>query len=346
MLSAWILPWKQYKRKYSENSVRLLKRRTRALSRDAANWLGAISGVRLPGAGSVILPGMAGHPSAKPRIAIIGAGNLAGALAASLHGAGYAIDQIIARERPTSLRRAQRLAREVMSSAVVFSRAHIQAEMVWFCIPDSAIADAAESFAEAADWKGKVALHSSGALTSDGLAALRRRGAAAASVHPLMTFVRGSRPSLVAVPFAIEGDARAVRAARAIVLALRGEPFYLRKEEKEAYHTWGMFLSPLLTALLAASECVAAAAGITAKAARKKMLPILHQTLANYARLGAAEGFSGPIARGDVATVQKHLNALRGIPAAREVYVALARSALRDLPAKNRAALEKLLRKG
>jgi predicted short-subunit dehydrogenase-like oxidoreductase (DUF2520 family) len=300
----------------------------------------------IPGASSVILPGMAERPAAKPRIAIVGAGNLAGALAASLHGAGYAIDQLITRDQPTSLRRAQRLAREVGSSAVVFSRAQIQAEMVWFCIPDSAIAEAAETLAEAADWKGKVALHSSGVLTSDALAALRRRGAVAASVHPLMTFVRGSRPSLAGVPFAIEGDARAVRAARAILLALRGEPFSIRKEKKEAYHAWGMFLSPLLTALLAATEHVAGAAGITPKAARKKMLPILHQTLANYARLGAAEGFSGPLARGDVATVQKHLNALRSIPAAREVYVALARSALRDLPAKNRAGLEKLFRKG
>src|ERR1700730_3228942 len=107
---------------------------------------------------------MARRPSGKPRIAIVGAGNLAGALAASLHGAGYAIDQLITRDQPTSLRRAQRLAREVASSAVVFSRAQVRAEIVWFCIPDSAIADAAESFAEAADWKGKVGVHCSGVL--------------------------------------------------------------------------------------------------------------------------------------------------------------------------------------
>ena len=222
----------------------------------------------------------------------------------------------------------------------------LRAELVWFCVPDAEIARAACTLTEKIEWKGTVALHSSGALTSDELAVLRNRGASVASVHPLMTFVRGSRPSLVGVPFAIEGDTRAVRAARAIVRTLRGEPFSIRKENKEAYHAWGMFLSPLLTALLAATEHVAGAAGITPKAARKKMLPILHQTLANYARLGAAEGFSGPLARGDVATVQKHLNALRSIPAAREVYVALARSALRDLPAKHRAGLEKLLRKG
>jgi predicted short-subunit dehydrogenase-like oxidoreductase (DUF2520 family) len=284
------------------------------------------------------------RPPAKPHIAIVGAGNLASALAASLHGAGYAIDQIVARGQAASSRRARRLAREVGASATTVTRAWIRAEVVWFCVPDGAIASAAESLASAADWKGKVALHSSGALTSDELAVLRRRGAAVASVHPLMTFVRGSRPSFVEIPFALEGTPNAVRAARAIVLDLRGRPFGIRKPQKQAYHAWGMFASPLLTALLAAGERVAVAAGVSRKAARERMLPILRQTLANYARLGAPGAFSGPIARGDVATVGKHLRVLRAVPRAREAYVALAHAALRDLPAKNRAALEKILK--
>ncbi len=289
---------------------------------------------------SAILPGMPG----KPRIAIVGAGSLASALAVALHGAGYVIDQIVSRAPEASLRRARRLAGEVSASAVAAARAQIRAEVVWFCVPDAAIAGAADSLVGAADWRGKVALHSSGALTSDELAKLRERGASAASVHPLMTFVRGSRPSLKGVPFAIEGDAKAVRAARAIVLALQGQPFAMRKKDKEAYHAWGMFASPLLTALLAASERVAVAAGVSRNAARKRVLPILHQTFANYGRLGAPESFSGPIARGDVETVKKHLRVLRETPGAREVYIALARAALRDLPAKNRAALEKILK--
>ncbi len=137
---------------------------------------------------------MSAKSSGKPLIAIVGAGNLAGALAVSLRGAGYAIDQIVSRGSAASLRRARRLAREVGASAVAAARAQIRAEVVWFCVPDGAIASAAESLTGAADWKGKVALHSSGALTSDELGVLRRRGAAVASVHPLMTFVRGSRP--------------------------------------------------------------------------------------------------------------------------------------------------------
>jgi predicted short-subunit dehydrogenase-like oxidoreductase (DUF2520 family) len=270
---------------------------------------------------------------------------LASALAVSLHGAGYKIDQVVARGQAASLRRARRLAREVRATAVSFAGTHIRADVIWFCVPDGAIASAAASLIGAADWKEKVTLHSSGALTSSELDVLHQRGAAVASVHPLMTFVRGSRPPLAGVPFAVEGDPKAVRTARAIIRDLRGQPFAIRKkkDQKEVYHAWGMFASPLLTALLAASERVAMAAGVTRKAARERMLPILTQTLSNYSRLGAPSSFSGPIARGDVATVRKHLKVLQRVPGAREVYIALARSALRDLPAKNRAPLDKLL---
>jgi len=291
-----------------------------------------------------MLPGMSRKLSAKPLITIVGAGNLAGALAVSLSGAGYRIDQIVSRAGAASLLRARRLAREVGASVVATDRAHIRADVVWFCVPDGAIARAAKSLAGAADWNGKVALHSSGALTSDELAVLRSMGAAVASVHPLMTFVRGSRPSFAGVPFAVEGSLRASRTARAIVLDLRGQAFTIRKPQKATYHAWGMFASPLLTALLVAGERVAVAAGVGRNAASQRMLPILRQTLANYARLGAPGSFSGPIARGDVATVAKHLRVLRGVPGAREIYVALGRAALRDLPAKNRAALDKILK--
>jgi predicted short-subunit dehydrogenase-like oxidoreductase (DUF2520 family) len=142
-------------------------------------------------------------------------------------------------------------------------------------------------------------------------------GAAVASVHPLMTFVRGSQPSLAGVSFAVEGDARAVRLGRRVVEDLGGHAYSIRKKEKAAYHAWGTFASPLFTALLATTEQVAALAGVNRKAAKERMIPILRQTLANYAAFGAAGAFSGPLVRGDVDTVKEHLRVLRGSPAAR-----------------------------
>jgi predicted short-subunit dehydrogenase-like oxidoreductase (DUF2520 family) len=181
-------------------------------------------------------------------------------------------------------------------------------------------------------------------LTSDELSVLRELGTEVASVHPLMTFVGGSRPALGGVAFAVEGDAGAVRRARRVVRDLGGHAYSIRKEDKAAYHAWATFASPLLTALLATTEQVAGCAGIQRTDARRRMMPMLRQTLDHYAALDAARAFSGPIVRGDADTVLRHLRVLRDVPAAREVYSALARAALLYLPAKHKAALRKSLR--
>ena len=289
---------------------------------------------RKPEAPSAMLPGMA----SRPMVAIVGAGNFGTALAVALQRAGYSIEAVIARSRGSSLRKAQRLAKQISARASTDPSA-LRADVIWFCVPDAKIARAARSFAGKIEWKGRVALHSSGALTSDELAVLRREGAVVASVHPLMTFVRGSQPSLAGVPFALEGDAAAVRVARRVLQDLGGQAYSIRKKEKAAYHAWGTFASPLFTVLLATTEQVAALAGVSRTAAKRRMVPILLQTLANYAAFDAPGAFSGPIVRGDVDTVKRHLRVLQSLPAARDVYAALVRAALLFLPAKKKAEL-------
>lgn len=277
---------------------------------------------------------------AKPTVAIVGAGNLGTALALSLIDARYKIEAIITRREGKSLARARRLARAT-GARLVNGAQGLRVDVLWLCVPDGAIAKAAESLAEAFD--GRVALHSSGVLTSDELEPFRQAGASVASAHPLMTFVKGSRPSLAEVSFAIEGDKGAVRLVRRLVRDLGGTPYLIGKDEKNAYHAWGTFASPLLTTLLATTEQVAALAGVKATAARRRMLPILRQTVENYAMLGAPAGFSGPIIRGDVETIRRHLEVLQRARFPRTVYLALAAAAVEYLPARNPASLRRLL---
>jgi predicted short-subunit dehydrogenase-like oxidoreductase (DUF2520 family) len=286
-----------------------------------------------------MLPAMAENPS----VAIVGPGRLGRALALELRCAGYSISEIVSRDTVASKRKARELARKVDAQSSTGDSAHLDADLVWFCVPDREIAAASHQLVSAIVWKKKIAFHSSGALASDELRALRRRGASVASVHPLMTFVSGSIPSLRGVPFAVEGDAAAVRAARRIVRNLGGEAFTIRKQHKAAYHAWGAFTSPLLVATLVTGERLARAAGLSAVEARKKMLPIVRQTITNYETLGPAGAFSGPIVRGDAEIVRKHLKVLKKVPQARHVYMALARAALQYLPVRNRARLEKAL---
>ena len=295
----------------------------------------------------------------KPTVAIVGAGSLATFLATALHDAGFTITEIIARDTSRSRSHARSLAAKVGARTVTAHSASLDAALLWFCVPDREIHGAASALAgnlagrASAHKKNRVpgkvpnkfrfAFHSSGALLSRELEPLRKAGIAVASVHPLMTFVAGTHPSLTGVPFAMEGDRAATQVARQIVRKLGGESFSLPAARKPAYHAWATLTSPLLLAFLVTLEKAARAAGFTRKDARRKSLPIIRQTLANYSRLGPAPSFSGPLIRGDAETVAKHLAVLKKHPGPREVYVALAQAALRGLPVKNRDRLRRLL---
>jgi predicted short-subunit dehydrogenase-like oxidoreductase (DUF2520 family) len=257
----------------------------------------------------------------RPFITIVGAGRLGTALERRLSEAGYSAKTLTGKS-----------ARARQSGA----------DVLWFCVPDAEIARVANTFSQF-QFKGKVAFHSSGVLSSDALISLRNAGGRVASVHPLMTFVKGSVPELNGVPFAIEGDSAAVRVARSIVHHLGGQAVTIKKQDKVAYHAFATMICPLLVSLLAVSEKAAALAGTSAADSRRRMLPIIRQTLRNYEQLGPAAAFSGPIVRGDVETIRAHIDALAKVPAAKHAYEALARAALELLPNRNRRQIARLL---
>jgi len=216
----------------------------------------------------------------KPRVAIVGAGSLATFLAVALRESGYTITEIVSGNSVRSRRHARMLASKVGARAAAERTSALDAELLWFCVPDRAIRESACSLAARAKGKVRFAFHSSGALLSRELTSLRNGGSAAvASVHPLMTFVPRSRPSLAGVPFALEGDEAATRLARRIVRDLGGKSFALPAPRKAAYHAWATFTSPLWLAFLVTLEEAAGAAGLTRADARRMSLPIIRQTL-------------------------------------------------------------------
>jgi predicted short-subunit dehydrogenase-like oxidoreductase (DUF2520 family) len=297
------------------------------------------------GTASVILPTVRRQQNTSgPRtVTIVGAGNLGTALALILSFAGYKVKFIAVRRKSGGQSRAMALARKVKARLVEVGKQALDTDIVWLAVPDDSIAQVARTLASAHDWKGTIVFHSSGALTSDELAPLREKGARVATVHPMMTFVGDSAPNMRGVTFAVEGDRLATGAAREIVERLGGETFLIRKQNKVLYHAFGSFASPLVVALMASLEQVAEAAGVRRRDVKRVMLPLLLQTLRNYLYGDAASAFSGPLVRGDVATVRRHLQELTKVPEAREVYVALARAATRHLPVKNRTTLEREL---
>ena len=117
---------------------------------------------------------------------------------------------------------------------------------------------------------------------------------------------------------------------------MAGKLFAIKKQNKVLYHAFDAFASPMVIALMSALEQVGRAAGIKPADLGTMAGPLLRQTLANYLEYGADAALSGPLMRGDVATVRRHLSALRKAPEAREVYVSLSRAAVKFLPGRTR----------
>lgn len=283
--------------------------------------------------------------SQKYEIAIIGAGTLASALARALHSKEYRVSEIVSRSNPQSLRRARILASRIQSSATTIQAAEMSADIVWICVPDDAIAALAEQMTDERDWRGKIVVHSSGALSSDTLEPLRRKGAEVASAHPLMTFVSSSQPKLKGVPFALEGTAKALTAVETIISDFEAHAFRIARTEKAAYHAFGFFSSPGIVALIAAAIDVGKLAGLEGKRVRALMEPIVRQTIDNCFRTSPQQAFSGPVRRGDVETIRKHLKVLDEHPDLLDLYGSLVRIALKDLPSANTDSLQRLVNK-
>jgi predicted short-subunit dehydrogenase-like oxidoreductase (DUF2520 family) len=277
-----------------------------------------------------------------PSIAFIGAGALASSMARSLGQRGYEIREFVIRK---PAKRNEALAREISAQLSTFKTCNLDADILWLAVPDDAIADCANQLAKRGSLRGKIALHSSGALGSDVLNPMRKAGAAVASVHPMMSFSAASQnPDLTGVWFSVEGDSNAVRAARAIVAKLGGNLFNLKTDKKALYHAFGAMIAPLLVGHLEAAQQIGKRVGLDARKSRAVMKPIVEKVVAAFLEGGADKAFSGPFLRGDVKTVERHLVSIRGSDED-AVYRALASYAVDHIKGENKGRLRKLLTK-
>jgi predicted short-subunit dehydrogenase-like oxidoreductase (DUF2520 family) len=263
--------------------------------------------------------------SARRGVAVIGLGNWGSSLASALDACGLLAECVHARRRG--------------------SRIRLDARVLWLCVPDAAIASTAEWIVhQREDLRGQIVVHSSGALDRSVLAVAERAGARTASVHPMMSFPTRRVVALKGTRFAVEAADAATRGELfALVQRLGGRPFAIDGRGKAMYHAGAMFGSPLLVATLAAGVRAMREAGIGEKEALALLGPMAAATVANVQKQGLARSFSGPLARGDAATVKLHREALKNHPLVAHVYDSLAQLAVRNLPSANRAAIEAAL---
>ncbi|SDX39976.1 Predicted oxidoreductase, contains short-chain dehydrogenase (SDR) and DUF2520 domains [Collimonas sp. OK242] len=160
---------------------------------------------------------------------------------------------------------------------------------------------------------GSIVFHCSGALSSLELAAATAQGAAVASVHPIRSF---ADPHQVAAHFdgtwcGSEGDAAALAVLGPAFSAIGAQSLAIRREQKTLYHAAAVFASNYQVTLIDVAQQAYVAAGIAPELALKLIEPLLSESAANAFRLGPAAALTGPIARGDLATVARQYQALQ-----------------------------------
>jgi len=286
----------------------------------------------------------------KLRVSIIGAGRMGTALGIALRAAGHPVE-IVATRRPARARRAanaiggQTLGLSVQQlgrlNQAQFDRLN-NSSLILIATPDDAIEAAARRLAgifksnPAGLGKGRhgqrIALHTSGALSSEVLGPLQILGFATGSLHPLVSISDSSAGarSLTEAFFALEGEPPAVRVARSMVRSFGGESFLINSSHKSLYHAAAVMASPHAVALLDIALEMLGRCGISPGRAQKVLLPLMKSTVENLTTQSPARALTGTFLRGDVATVRRHLSAIKSekLDEALKAYVLLGQRSL------------------
>ena len=243
--------------------------------------------------------------------AIIGPGKVGTAVGYLLRLAGYSIAALSGRS-PENLRLA--LTYTGGEAYTEASEAAKRADCILITTSDDAIASVCENIVQkGAITAGKKVIHMSGAGGLDLLASARSCGASVASIHPLQSFadIEGAIKNIPGSMFGITSDERIQEWCVGLVNDLGGTPFFILDEDKPLYHAAACMASNYLTTLMHIVEEIYASLGVKQEDVLKAFWPLVKGTLQNIESKGTIQALTGPIARGDVGPIEKHLAALR-----------------------------------
>ena len=204
-----------------------------------------------------------------------------------------------------------------------------QAGIVILAVPDDAIRPVAEVLARAGAVRAdQVVLHLSGAQGQEALGSLVGSRAALGSLHPLQTISdpEHAPARLKGAWAAVEGMPRALQAAEALARDLGMRPFHIPSKAKPIYHASAVFASNYFVVVEAVAQRLLRHAGLSDQEAWQALRPLVEGTLGNMIREQPLAALTGPVARGDQATIRRHLESLTSDDAA--LYRALGRAAL------------------
>jgi predicted short-subunit dehydrogenase-like oxidoreductase (DUF2520 family) len=253
-----------------------------------------------------------------PKIGFIGAGTVGTALAITLHERGYAVIAVASRSKSS----ADRLASRVPECKSFEKKQAVAdaAELVFITTPDDAIALVA---AELHWHRGQSVVHCSGAHSLDILEPARKAGAQAGAFHPLQTFanVAHAIKNLPGSTFGLEAEGELLDTLKGMAQDLDGTWVKLGAGDKVLYHAAAVVACNYLVTLMKMATDLWQTFGVSTPEATRALLPLLRGTLNNLENVGLPNCLTGPIARGDLGTIKKHLEALdKSAPALLSAY--------------------------
>ena len=241
------------------------------------------------------------------KIGFIGAGTVGNALANRLSACGYSVSAVASR----TFASAQKLAQAASGCQAMNSFQDLAdaVDMVFITTPDGAIGQVASQV----KWRlGQSVVHCSGADSAEVLEPARAMGAQVAAFHPLQTFasVEQAISNIPGSTFAVEAEEPLRSILKEMASRLEGYSIDLKASDKVLYHASAVIACNYLVTLVKLSTDLWQTFNVTRQDAVRALMPLLKGTLNNLEHVGIPNCLTGPIARGDVGTVQKHLAAL------------------------------------
>jgi predicted short-subunit dehydrogenase-like oxidoreductase (DUF2520 family) len=241
------------------------------------------------------------------KLGFIGAGTVGTALVVGLSSQGYPVVAVSSRSRAS----AEKLARLVNGCRVFDNNQAVadNAELIFVTTPDDFIAPVVSQI----KWHpGQSVVHCSGADSTDILQPAKDLGARVGAFHPLQTFA-SARQAVENIPgstFAVEAEEPLLRTLKDMATALNGHWVELKASDKVIYHASAVIACNYLVTLVKLATDLWQTFGVPPHQATRALLPLLKGTIHNIDTVGIPQCLTGPIARGDIGTVRKHLDAL------------------------------------
>lgn len=247
------------------------------------------------------------------RVAVIGTGKVGSAVALLLNKKGHNITAVCSKNGVSSAA----LAKIIKCAAVTKPESVLKdAEIILLATPDRELSRMVNSLTASGNVREQhVFLHMSGALPAEVLRPLTQYGAKAGSLHPLQACatVETALSNLPGSFYAVQGDERAVEIAFCLVEDLEGFPFKIHGSDKPLYHLGACVASNYLVALVHYAVNIYKNIGLSSEQAVQALMPLIKGTLNNIETMGPAKALTGPVARGDIITVEQHLDALSNL---------------------------------